>query len=652
VLAAVAVLTWGTVAFGAGRRGDTLGLAIDTVTVMVATTWLLGAVSGGADWPGQDTAIVLGGALAASVALAVVAHANDLAARLTGLGVVVVAGAGAALAAVRPVLLPDWWSVSSVLGFLLVTAGVVAGTTITGAARDRARLWAQQLPIVPAAVAVWFAFAHDESARARWTLVVVVVVALARQTVMSARGHVRLHQLEQTLGSFRHDAEHDPLTALANRALFHQRIERALEHPRRRSFAVLFIDLDDFKTINDTLGHAAGDELLVAVAQRLRSTVRAEDTVARLGGDEFGILLNRLEGYEDAQRSAARVLDALQPPFSVGGAAMRVGTSMGLAPFGPRSTTSQLLREADMALYAAKDRGKNQFRAFSWTMQRDARDRFELQAELRQAIEREELVIHYQPVVELPSGRVAGFEALARWKHSTRGVLLPDRFIPLAEELGVIHALGLVILRTACAQLAEWEAEFPDAPPWHIAVNVSVQQFDSPDLLADVTEALADSSVDASRIVLEVTESSMAEDPEHVLHVLQQLRALGVRVAIDDFGTGYSALQYLRQFPLDVLKIDKAFVADVEAGTASETGETLLRAMLELGHSLGLGTVVEGVESHAQLDVVRRLGCDFVQGYLLGTPGAAAEITGLLRAIAGSDWVLTRGATDPAPAHR
>jgi diguanylate cyclase (GGDEF)-like protein len=654
VLAAVAVLTAGAVAFGAaGRHDDVVAMAIDTVTVMVAATWLLGAVSGGsADWATADTALVLGGALAASVALAVVAHANDLAARLAAMGVVVIAGAQAAITAVRSAVMPDWWSVSSVLGFLIVTAGVVAGTTTSGAARDRARLWAQQLPIAPAAVAVWFAFAHDESARARWTLVAVVVVALARQTVMSARGHARLDQLEQTLGSFRHDAEHDPLTGLANRALFHQRIERALEHPRRRSFAVLFIDLDDFKTINDTLGHAAGDELLVAVAQRLRSTVRAEDTVARLGGDEFGILLNRLEGYEDTQRSAARVLDALQPSFSVGGAAMRVGTSIGLAPFGPRSTTSQLLREADMALYAAKDRGKNQFQAFSWTMQRDARDRFELQAELRQAIEREELVIHYQPIVELPSGRVAGFEALARWKHSTRGVLLPDRFIPLAEELGVIHALGLVILRTACLQLAEWDNEFPDAPPWHIAVNVSVQQFDAPDLLADVTEALADSCVDASRIVLEVTESSMAEDPEHVLHVLQQLRALGVRVAIDDFGTGYSALQYLRRFPLDVLKIDKAFVADVEVGTPGATGETLLRAMLELGHSLGLGTVVEGVESQAQLDIVRRLGCDYVQGYLLGTPGAAAEITGMLRGAATRDWALVRGAADPAPVRR
>jgi diguanylate cyclase (GGDEF)-like protein len=649
-LAAAAVLTAGGVAFaGAGRREDVAGVVIDTITVMVATTWLLGEIGPGsaAAWPGDDTLLVLGGALAASVSLAVMAHANDLAARLTGIGIVVVAGAGAAVAAVRPSTLPDWWTLPCVLGFLLVTAGVVAAATTPGGTRDRARLWAQQLPIVPAVAAVWLAFVQGGvSPRARWTLVVVVVVALVRQTIMSARGHVRLHQLEQTLGSFRHDAEHDPLTGLANRALFHERIERALEHPRRRAFAVLFIDLDDFKTINDTLGHAAGDELLIQVAQRLRSTVRAEDTVARLGGDEFGILLNRLEGYEDAQRSASRVLDALQPPFAVGGAAMRVGTSIGLAPFGPRSTTSQLLREADMALYAAKDRGKNQFQVFSWTMQRDARDRFELQAELRQAIDRQELVIHYQPIIDAPTGRVAGFEALARWKHSTRGVLLPDRFIPLAEELGVIHALGLVILRAACTQLAAWDAEFPDAPRWHVAVNVSVQQFDSPDLLADVTEALSESGVDPGRIVLEVTESSMAEDPEHVLNVLQQLRALGVRVAIDDFGTGYSALQYLRQFPIDVLKIDKAFVADLESGANSVT---LLRAMLELGHSLGLGTVVEGVESHGQLTTVRDLGCDYLQGYLLGTPGAAAEITGLLRSAATHDWVLLRGAATPEP---
>jgi diguanylate cyclase (GGDEF)-like protein len=443
------------------------------------------------------------------------------------------------------------------------------------------------------------------------------------------------------LGSFRHDAEHDPLTGLANRALFNQRIDRALELARPRSLAVLFLDLDDFKTINDTLGHGAGDELLVAVAQRLRATVRAEDTVARLGGDEFGILLNGLDGLEDAQRSAGRILDALQPPFAVGDADMRVGTSIGLAPVAARSTTSQLLREADMALYDAKEHGKNQFRVFSWTMQRDARDRFELQAELRQAIEREELLIYYQPIVDLPTGRVAGFEALARWNHSTRGVILPDRFIPLAEELGVIHGLGLVVLRTACAQLAAWDSTFPDAPDWYIAVNVAVQQFDSPDLLADVTQVLRESGVDPSRIVLEVTEGSVMEDPEHVLYVLQQLRELGVRVALDDFGTGYSALQYLRRFPLDVLKIDKSFVSELELDTSSAT---LLRAMLELGRSLGLRTVVEGVESAKQLEAIRTLGCDLVQGYHLAIPAPERDITGVLRGAQARDWVLLRGA--------
>ena len=509
--------------------------------------------------------------------------------------------------------------------------------------RRHARLWAQLLPIAPAAVAVWVALTHDDHVTpfGRWTLVAVIAAALLRQTVVTARGHIRVRYLERTLGSFRHDAEHDPLTGLANRALFNQRIEGALELARRRSLAVLFLDLDDFKTINDTLGHAAGDELLVAVAQRLRATVRAEDTVARLGGDEFGILLNGLDGLEDAQRSAGRILDALQPPFAVGGADLRIGTSVGLAPVAARSTTSQLLREADMALYDAKEHGKNQFRVFSWTMQRDARDRFELQAELRQAIDREELLIYYQPIVDLPTGQVAGFEALARWNHSTRGVLLPDRFIPLAEELGVIHGLGLVVLRAACAQLAEWDTTFPDAPDWYIAVNVAVQQFDSPDLLADVTQVLRESSVDPSRIVLEVTEGSVMEDPEHVLHVLQQLRELGVRVALDDFGTGYSALQYLRRFPLDVLKIDKSFVSELELGTSSAT---LLRAMLELGRSLGLRTVVEGVESTVQLEAIRTLGCDLVQGYLLATPGPARDVTGILRGAQERNWVLLRGA--------
>ncbi len=563
-------------------------------------------------------------------------------------GVFAVAFAGAALVAANPTNLPGWWIIPCTLGFVLVTCGALAGRVLIPDRRTNPRLWAQLLPVAPAVIAVWVALTHDDRITpfGRWPLVTVIAAALLRQLVVSTRGHIRLRYLERTLGSFRHDAEHDPLTGLANRALFNQRIDRALEVARRRSLAVLFLDLDDFKTINDTLGHGAGDELLVAVAQRLRATVRAQDTVARLGGDEFGILLNGLDGLEDAERSAQRILDALQPPFAVGGSDMRIGTSIGLAPVATRSTTSQLLREADMALYDAKGHGKNQFRCFSWTMQRDARDRFELQAELRRAIDREELLIYYQPIVDLPSGRVAGFEALVRWNHSTRGVILPDLFIPLAEELGAIHALGLVVLRAACAQLAAWDATFPDAPNWYIAVNVAVQQFDSPDLLADVTQVLNEASIDPGRVVLEVTEGSVMEDPEHVLLVLQQLRELGVQVALDDFGTGYSALQYLRRFPLDALKIDKSFVGDLELGT---TSATLLAAMLELGRSLGLRTVVEGVESLAQLQAVRTLGCDLVQGYLLATPGPARDVTGLLRGAQSRNWVLVRG-TEPRTA--
>jgi diguanylate cyclase (GGDEF)-like protein len=631
------------------RRSDLAAVLVDTSAVLVALIWLLWKIQpgGGASWS-DDTALLLAGAFTASLALALVAHAGDHAPRMVSGGVFAIAFAGAALVAANPTDLPAWWLVPCTLGFVLVTCGSLAGAMLIPDRRRHARLWAQFLPIAPAVIAVWVALTYDDHVTpfGRWTLVAVIAAALLRQTVVTARGHIRVRYLERTLGSFRHDAEHDPLTGLANRALFNQRIDRALELARRRSLAVLFLDLDDFKTINDTLGHAAGDELLVAVAQRLRATVRAEDTVARLGGDEFGILLNGLDGLEYAQRSARRILDALQPPFAVGGADLRIGTSIGLAPVAARSTTSQLLREADMALYDAKEHGKNQFRVFSWTMQRDARDRFELQAELRQAIDRDELLIYYQPIVDLPTGQVAGFEALARWNHSTRGVILPDRFIPLAEELGVIHGLGLVVLRAACAQLAAWDTTFPDAPDWYIAVNVAVQQFDSPDLLADITQVLRESSVDPSRIVLEVTEGSVMEDPEHVLYVLQQLRELGVRVALDDFGTGYSALQYLRRFPLDVLKIDKSFVSELELGTSSAT---LLRAMLELGRSLGLRTVVEGVESTQQLEAIRALGCDLVQGYLLAIPGPARDVTGLLRGAQARGWVLHRGTAPRQP---
>jgi diguanylate cyclase (GGDEF)-like protein len=643
---ALAVLLLGAGAFRfarPARRSDLAAVLVDAGAVLVALVWLLWKIQPGPDatWA-NDTALLWVGACTASLALGLVAHTSDHAPRMVSGGVFAVAFAGAALVAANPTDLPGWWIIPCTLGFVLVTCGALAGTVLIPDRRTNPRLWAQLLPVAPAAIAVWVALTHDDHVTplGRWTLVAVIAAALLRQMVVSTRGHIRVRYLERTLGSFRHDAEHDPLTGLANRALFNQRIDRALERARRRSLAVLFLDLDDFKTINDTLGHSAGDELLVGVAQRLRATVRAEDTVARLGGDEFGILLNGLDGLEDAQRSARRILDALQPPFAVGGAEMRIGTSIGLAPVAARSTTSQLLREADMALYDAKEHGKNQFRCFSWTMQRDARDRFELQAELRQAIDREELLIYYQPIVDLPTGQVAGFEALARWNHSTRGVILPDRFIPLAEELGVIHALGLVVLRAACAQLTAWDATFPDAPDWYVAVNVAVQQFDSPDLLADVTQVMDESGIDPRRIVLEVTEGSVMEDPEHVLFVLQQLRELGVQVALDDFGTGYSALQYLRRFPLDALKVDKSFVSDLELGT---TSATLLAAMLELGRSLGLRTVVEGVESHAQLEAVRTLGCDLVQGYLLATPGPAREVTGLLRGAQPRDWALVRG---------
>ena len=488
-------------------------MLVDTTAVLVAVIWLLWKIQpdGGSSW-GDDTALLLVVAFTASLALALVAHASDHGPRLVSGGVFAIAFAGAALVAANPTDLPLWWLVPCTIGFVLVTCRSLAGAMLIPDRRRHVRLWAQFLPIA-AAVAAWVAVTHDDHVTpfGRWSLVAVIAAALLRQTVVTTRGHIRVRYLERTLGSFRHDAEHDPLTGLANRALFNQRIDRALELARRRSLAVLFLDLDDFKTINDTLGHAAGDELLVRGA-RLRDALREQDTVARLGGDEFGVLLNGLDGLEDAQRSARRILDALQPPFAVGDADMRIGTSIGLAPVAARSTTSQLLRVADMALYDAKEHGKNQIRVFSWTMQRDARDRFELQAELRQAIDRDELLIYYQPIVELPTGRVAGFEALARWNHSTRGVLLPDRFIPLAEELGVIHGLGLVVLRTACAQLAAWDSTFPDAPDWYIAVNVAVQQFDSPDLLADVTQVLRESSVDPSRIVLEVTEGSVMED--------------------------------------------------------------------------------------------------------------------------------------------
>jgi diguanylate cyclase (GGDEF)-like protein/PAS domain S-box-containing protein len=428
-----------------------------------------------------------------------------------------------------------------------------------------------------------------------------------------------------------HDALHDALTGLPNRALFINRLEMALQRCRRTPrtrFAVLFLDLDRFKVINDSLGHRVGDELLVALAERLRTTVRVIDTVARLGGDEFGFLLEGLIDVRQASRNAERILDELARPFHLSGLEVFTSGSIGIAVAdGECSGPEQILRDADIAMYRAKAQGRAVYTVFDQEMHREAVAAMQLENDLRRALDRQELELHYQPVVCLADGRLCGFEALLRWHHPERGLLLPTQFIPSAEETGLIVPLGAWVLETACRQIAEWGHELVREKELGVSVNLSARQLAHPELVPLVRRTLEATGAPASRLKLEITESVLMADAPAAQNVLQQLRrGLGLSVVIDDFGTGYSSLAYLHQFPIDTLKIDRSFVTRLGAGE-----EEIVRAIVTLGRSMRMQVLGEGVETPAQLAALGRLGCDLAQGFLLAPPMPAAEAATLLR---------------------
>jgi diguanylate cyclase (GGDEF)-like protein/PAS domain S-box-containing protein len=425
-----------------------------------------------------------------------------------------------------------------------------------------------------------------------------------------------------------HQAFHDPVTQLANRALFSDRVEHALMRAQRGvpDIAVMFIDLDDFKTVNDSLGHAAGDAVLHEVGRRLKMAVRPTDTVARFGGDEFAVLLDGVQGSADAADAAARILRALDLPIDVDGKDVFPRASVGICLVGEETTTpeaSELLRNADVAMYMAKRDSKGSYRVFEPTMHERVVERLELRSDLQHALALDQLELHYQPVVRLNGRKILGVEALLRWNHPQRGLIPPVQFIPVAEETGLIVPMGRWVLETACREAVQLQQRFPRSEPLTISVNLSVRQLQSESLLGDVRHALQVSGLDPTSLVLEITESLMLADTDYAMSQLNALKDLRIRLAMDDFGTGYSSLSYLSRFPVDILKMDRSFVGSDDNGA-------LTSAIIALGASLSLDVVAEGIELPEQASSLEALGCDFGQGFLFARPMPSAALTEFL----------------------
>jgi diguanylate cyclase (GGDEF)-like protein/PAS domain S-box-containing protein len=427
----------------------------------------------------------------------------------------------------------------------------------------------------------------------------------------------------------------DPLTALPNRLYFLDKLEYLLDAARQREnrFAVLFLDLDRFKLINDSLGHAAGDELLMGVAGRLRSSVRTgwearQSVVARLGGDEFAILLGDVRDEADATMVAQRIIDKLEPPFPLDGRQVLASVSIGIALSSTGDTPEGLLHNADTAMYYAKTKGKARFAVFDEGMRERAVARLEIETGLRKAIDAEQLILYYQPELCVSNRRVIGYEALVRWNHPERGMLPPSEFIPVAEESDLIVHVGRWVLKEACRQMAEWHKRFLFDPPLTISVNISPRHLNDNGLVEDVERVLSKTGLDPKFLKLETTESSIMRDPETAIATLRRLKLMGVGLEIDDFGTGYSSLSYLQRLPFDTVKIDRSFIKELDAG--GESSE-IVRTIVELARSLGMEVVAEGVETGEQFRNVTTLGCDYVQGYYFAKP-AGAETTQALMA--------------------
>jgi diguanylate cyclase (GGDEF)-like protein/PAS domain S-box-containing protein len=416
-----------------------------------------------------------------------------------------------------------------------------------------------------------------------------------------------------------HDAFHDALTSLPNRALLMDHLKLALARSQRNEkamFAVIYLDLDRFKVINDSLGHMIGDQLLVGIARRLENSLRPGDTIARLGGDEFTILLEDIQDANYVIQIAERIQDELSAPFSLSGREVFTTVSIGIAISTKEyQQTEDILRDADTAMYRAKSLGKARYEIFDKGMHDQATKLLQVETDLRRAIEREEFFVFYQPIISFETGELRGFEALLRWRHPQRGFISPSDFIPVAEETGMIVPIGEYVLREACHQMQSWHLTLPSDPPLFISVNLSVKQFSQPDLVEKVVSILKETKLDPKTLKLEITESAVMENVEDATDLLTRLRALGLQISMDDFGTGYSSLSHLRRFPIDTLKIDRSFVTQM-----TEDNAEIVRTIIGLAQNLGMDVVAEGVETPDQIEMLKALGCEYGQGYFFSKP--------------------------------
>src|SRR5690349_10873590 len=530
-----------------------------------------------------------------------------------------------------------WMSISYFAG--------AAGAGFIVSSLGTARFWAF-LICIPIVIIVYFSYDRymrevkasarhaEEAERAR--------AELEHQRAEQAERHVQelnnyiaeqeriSRVLEETKEHFRHAAFHDSLTGLPNRAMFTELLKAEIENSKRlndRLFAVLFLDLDRFKNINDSLGHTYGDLLLVAFAERLERTLRPVDTLARFGGDEFAILLSGMTDATDAVRVAQRIQDELSQPFVLDKNSAFATASIGIAfSSSGYDRADDILRDADIAMYRAKENGKARYEVFDHGMHARAVSRLQLESDLRQAIENKEFCVYYQPIVSLQTGRLAGFEALVRWNHPRRGLVSPADFIPVAEETGLIVPIGEWVLNEACARVRQWQIDSPSHRSLSLSVNLSARQVAQPDLLNRIKEALENSKLNPHCLKLEITESVVMENAEAAAQMFKQLRLLGVQLSIDDFGTGYSSLSYLHRFPLNYLKIDRSFVSRL----TTDNDNAIVRTISTLARNLGMEVIAKGIETEAQFQHQKMLGCEYGQGYLSSRPVANEGVDYLL----------------------